>query len=70
MQSLDEGRRRKSMGASAGLKVLMDDGKVFECYESMQDTIRYSEIGSSRAILQAGYNLDSFMARFSHIPLG
>ena len=54
-------------GEFAGLKVLKEDGRVFACHDSMWATIRFSEIGSSKAILDAGYNLDSFMVRPRHI---
>lgn len=47
-----------------GLKTLMDDGKVFECYESIHDTIFYSELGSSLAMLRAGFNIESLMMRY------
>lgn len=47
----------------AGLQVLIDDGKVFACHETLGETIFHSEMGSSAAILHAGYNIDSFMVR-------
>lgn len=43
------------------------EGHIFTCYTSMWDTIFYSELGSSLAILNAGYNLDSFMARYQGV---
>eukprot|EP01024_Parvocaulis_polyphysoides_P043143 TRINITY_DN39389_c0_g1_i1.p2 TRINITY_DN39389_c0_g1~~TRINITY_DN39389_c0_g1_i1.p2 ORF type:complete len:287 (+),score=18.45 TRINITY_DN39389_c0_g1_i1:393-1253(+) len=50
-----------------GLQVLIDDGKVFQSYTSFWDTIYYSELGSSLAILNAGYNVDSFMMRYQNV---
>jgi hypothetical protein len=50
-----------------GLKLMQDDGKVFACYVNMWDTIFYSELGSSLAILRGGYNLDSFMVRYQDV---
>lgn len=47
-----------------GLGVLLKDPRVFACYEDMHDTIWYSELGASLAILNAGFNLDSLMTRF------
>ena len=51
-----------------GLKVLKESGKVFQCHATMRDTIRYAEVGSSKAILDAGYNLGSFMVRRRRFP--
>ncbi|MEW5312893.1 MAG: hypothetical protein WDW38_004491 [Sanguina aurantia] len=50
-----------------GLQVLIDDGKVFHCHNNRWNTIYYSELGSSNAILDAGYNLDCFMARYQGV---
>lgn len=47
---------------------LMGTGRrVFECHASIYDTIFYSELGSSLAILEAGYNLDSLMMRYEGV---
>lgn len=51
-------------GAQVGLQLWKADGKVFTCYTSMWDVIFYGELGSSLAILKAGYNLESFMSRY------
>lgn len=48
----------------AGLKVLQEDGRVFECYESFHDTVWNSELGSSMAIFNAGYTIDSLMLKY------
>ena len=55
------------MPVQAGLKVLQDDGKVFACYDDMWDTIYHSEVGASRAVLNAGYTLDSLMLRYKGV---
>jgi hypothetical protein len=46
-----------------GLSVLLQDQNVFACFEDMSDTIFHSELGSSKVLLDAGYNIDSLMAR-------
>jgi hypothetical protein len=51
----------------AGLAVLMKDPHVFACHRDRWDTIYYSELGSSLAILQAGYNIDCFMLRYQGV---
>ncbi|KAL4439936.1 hypothetical protein ABPG75_002937 [Micractinium tetrahymenae] len=51
----------------AGLAVLRSAGTVFACYEDMADVIRESELGSSRAILQAGYGIDCLMQRYQGV---
>eukprot|EP00884_Botryococcus_braunii_P001513 jgi/Botrbrau1/11362/Bobra.0038s0111.2 len=47
-----------------GLKVLRDQGNVFQCYDDIWDTIWHSEVGSSGAILEAGYKIDCLMLRY------
>lgn len=47
-----------------GMHLLLTDPGVFQCYDSMWDTIYHSELGSSAAILDAGYNIDSLMVRY------
>ena len=34
---------------------------------SMWDTIYHSEVGASRAVLNAGYTLDSLMLRYKNV---
>ena len=50
-----------------GLAVLQQAGEVFTCYEDLHDTIYYAELGSSLAILNAGYNIDSLMMRYQGV---
>ncbi|PNW75479.1 hypothetical protein CHLRE_12g528300v5 [Chlamydomonas reinhardtii] len=47
-----------------GLQVLLDDGRVFHCHNTRWNTIYYSELGSSTAVLHAGYNLDCLMTKY------
>lgn len=46
---------------TVGMRLLVEDGRVFKCYEAFQDTIYYSEVGSSAVILDANYTIDSLM---------
>ena len=46
---------------------MRQDGHIFTCYSNMWDTIFYSELGSSLAVLKGGYNLDSFMVRYQGV---
>lgn len=50
-----------------GFKVWQKDENVFKCWESMWDVIWHGELGSSLAMLNAGYNLDSFMMRYQGV---
>lgn len=50
-----------------GLQVLLKDRHVFACHKDRWDTIYYSELGSSLAILQAGYNIDCLMLRYQGV---
>lgn len=47
-----------------GLKVLEATPGVFGCWETIGDVVVHSEIGSSRAILKAGFNIDCLMTRY------
>ena len=40
---------------------------MFSCYETLHDTIYFSELGSSAVILEAGYNIASLMLRYQGI---
>ena len=51
----------------AGLQVLLDDGQVFQCHKHVSDAIYKAELGSSLAILQAGYTIDSLMLRYQGV---
>jgi hypothetical protein len=49
------------------MKVLLDKAPVFQCHKGRWDAIYFSELGSSWAILAAGYNLDSLMLRYQGV---
>eukprot|EP00878_Enallax_costatus_P024831 GHUV01026523.1.p1 GENE.GHUV01026523.1~~GHUV01026523.1.p1 ORF type:complete len:299 (+),score=79.13 GHUV01026523.1:220-1116(+) len=51
----------------AGLQLLLADSKVFACHKDRWDTIFYSELGSSKAILDAGYNIACLMLRYQGV---
>ena len=69
--TLESGERRNNPHVQSfavatdavGMELLVQDGKVFGCYDAFQETIYHSELGASAVILEAGYNLDSFMVR-------
>lgn len=47
-----------------GLDVIRRKGTVLQCHKDMAEMVSLSEIGMSKAILEAGYNLDSLMLRY------
>ena len=55
------------MPPQVGLRVLREDGRVLACYEAMSDTIFHAEVGSSAAIMDRGYTIDSLMLRYQGI---
>lgn len=50
-----------------GLDIWLSDGNVLKCWRSMWDVIWHGELGSSLAILNAGYGLDSLMLRYQGV---
>ncbi len=50
-----------------GFGLLQRDKRIFECYEDLADTVFYSEVGASRAILAANYTIDSLMLRYQGV---
>jgi hypothetical protein len=46
-----------------GLEILIEDELVFRCHGHRGDAIWFAELGSSRAIMEAGYSIASFMLR-------
>ena len=46
------------------LTILLDDEKVFACYNSIHDTVFHAELGSSLAILNMGYTIDTLMLKY------
>ena len=47
-----------------GLELLRRNDTVLACYDTMQDVVFYGERGITETILNAGYGLDSLMARY------
>ena len=47
--------------------MLQDDGLVFQCYASLHDTVWNSELGSSVAIFNAGFTIDSLMLKYQGV---
>jgi hypothetical protein len=50
-----------------GLAILQRGGQVFSCYDNLHDTIYFAELGSSLAVLEAGFNIDSLMLRYQGV---
>ena len=50
------------------LKIIRRDAEITQCYWDKWDSHWHGELGASAAILNAGYNLDSFIHR-SSVPL-
>ena len=46
-----------------GLAILLRAGTVFRCYSHIHLTMFHSELGASKAILDAGFGLDCLMLR-------
>jgi hypothetical protein len=44
-----------------GMALLLKDRNVFRCYDNIADTIYHSELGTSKVVLDAGYNIDCLM---------
>ncbi|KAK9840867.1 hypothetical protein WJX84_002000 [Apatococcus fuscideae] len=50
-----------------GLDLLQNDGRVFACHSNIDKTIRFSELGASSVIMNAGYSIDSLMRRYQGV---
>ena len=50
-----------------GLQVLKDDQRVLQCHESHTDWAYHSQVGSSAAIFNASYTIDSLMLRYQGV---
>lgn len=57
----------RSPPGQVGLDVWLRDGNVFTCWSSMWDVIWHGELGSSLALLNAGFGLDCFMMRYQGV---
>ena len=47
----------------AALKIIRRDAEITKCYWDKWDSTWYGELGATSAILNAGYNIDSFIHR-------
>ena len=45
------------------IEILEKEGNVLQCHQNRWDAIYFGELGSSLAILRAGYNIDSLLSR-------
>ena len=67
---------KRILAVQVGLEVMQKNGSVLQCHGLPWEDELYSQFGASRAILDAGYNLDSFMLRYrgvdwtSHVNWG
>lgn len=50
-----------------GLDVIKRKGSVLQCHKDMAEMVTLSEIGMSKAVLEAGYNLDCLMLRYQGV---
>ncbi len=55
------------LGPQVGLAVLRADGNVFACHADREMAVRHGEVGSSAAVLRAGYSLDCLMLRYAGV---
>jgi len=46
------------------IKIFREEGQILSCQENRWDAIFYGELGSSLAVLNKGFNLDSFLPRY------
>ena len=51
------------------LQILAQEGQVMQCHRDRWDAVFFGELGSSLAILNAGYNIDSFVVRWDGYSL-
>lgn len=47
--------------------MLLRDKRVFSCHKDIADAVYHAEVGSSIAMFQAGYTIDSLMLRYKGI---
>lgn len=45
------------------LDIFQQEGQILRCHKDRWDAIFYGELGSSLAILRAGFKIDSFLPR-------
>ena len=46
------------------IEIFQEEGQILKCQKDRWDAIFYGELGSSLAILDKGFNLDSFLPRY------
>lgn len=46
-----------------GASVLLSDPDIWNCYKSSIESLYYTEMGASLAVLRAGYNINCLMTR-------
>ena len=51
------------------LDFFLKNSSVFDCYQSTEKTTEMVEIGASRALLQAGYAIDSLMTKYRGVNM-
>ena len=51
----------------AAISIFVQEGQVLQCHQDRWDAVFFGELGSSLAILNAGYNIDSFLVRYSNL---
>ncbi len=47
------------------IEIFQEEGHILKCQRDRWDAIFYGELGSSLAILDKGFNLDSFLPRYA-----
>jgi len=46
------------------IKIFQQEGQILQCHKDRWDAIFFGELGSSLAILRAGFKIDSFLPRY------
>ncbi|KAL0029714.1 hypothetical protein WJX79_004145 [Trebouxia sp. C0005] len=49
------------------IEIFREEGQVFKCHKDRWDAIFYGELGSSLAILDQGFNIDSLLPRYQNV---
>ena len=52
-----------------GLDILIQDKNVLSCWSDRWDAIWYAELGSSWAVLNAGFNIDCMISRSAALSI-
>ena len=60
---LEQGDGHVDMALQEGLDILIQDKNVLSCWSDRWDAIWYAELGSSWAVLNAGFNIDCMISR-------